>query len=105
MYTSAVIVLVSSLDNVAAYSGRLTSSLFGALTIDEQAEFREVTWTGQDAMIEQKLSRDGAPQWGAGDAREYVAGYGWTDHHLKVYACGNLHEFMPSLRVLFWRRL
>ena len=100
-YHSTLMVLSCALEDAAAFRGSLTSSVFGALSLNEQAELRPVSWIGTDASLEPKRNHDGSIRLGEDGLPEIEAGYGWVDHQLKVYACGDLREIHSELAGLF----
>ena len=60
LYDSTVRVLKEAFEHAAAFKGSITSSLFGALSLEEQTKFRPVSWTGTDASLEPKRNSDGS---------------------------------------------
>ena len=71
-------VLSCALEDAAAFRGSLTSSVFGALSLNEQAELRPVSWIGTDASLEPKRNHDGSIRLGEDGLPEIEAGYGWV---------------------------
>ena len=94
---STLRVLTGALKDAAAFEGSLTSTILGALSLKEQERIRPVSWTGQDASLEPLRKDDGSIQLGEDGLPETVAGCGWVDHQLKLYACGDLREIRQKL--------